>query len=98
MFKSIVARMPILYAINTNASRVESQFTVALAAKTLSAQYKVKSQDGLHKKKQIKQIFAAFLHAAFKKILSRSQRIEGEWINHADTASSLSQRNVRTWE
>ena len=90
--------MPTLYTIDSSVSRVERRVTVALVAKTLSAEYKVKSQAGLCKKKQIKQIFAAFLHAAFKEILSKDQRSNEECTNHANTASSLSQRNVWNWE
>ena len=93
IFKAIVGRMPLLYA-DADASHAERNATIALVAKTLSAEYKSKSQAGLYRKKQIKQIFATFLHAGFKKILSKNQINEEERMDHAGAISSLSQRNV----
>ena len=95
MFKSIVGRLPGLY-INPNDSVncAERNVAIALVAKTLSTEYELQSQTGLYRKKQIKQIFASFLHAGFKKILSKSKSNGQERIDDACAVSSLSQRNV----
>ena len=99
MFKSIVGRLPGLYInhndrVNDSVNCAERNVAIALVAKTLSTEYELQSQTGLYRKKQIKQIFASFLHAGFKKILSKSKSNEQERIDDACAVSSLSQRNV----